>query len=188
MASQGWAGRSDDRRAGRRPRGEQELGPRALRLQARAAARDARCRPEDPDRAGRPPRPGPAPRACPRLACDRRGLVRLPRHSEVFAGGCFLCAASAEMDGRPGPVRDAVARVMEEWLSLLESNIRIAMAAGDLPDRSRARRRWPSGSNALGMAANWQRQLLRDSSGIEHARAAWREELRGGRERGLGTR
>jgi hypothetical protein len=27
------------------------------------------------------------------------------------------------------------------------------------------------------MAANWQRQLLDDPSGIEHARAAWRAEL-----------
>jgi hypothetical protein len=31
--------------------------------------------------------------------------------------------------------------------------------------------------NALGMAANWQRQLLNDPSGIEHARSAWRAEL-----------
>jgi hypothetical protein len=31
--------------------------------------------------------------------------------------------------------------------------------------------------NALGMAANWQRQLLSDPAGIEHARAAWRGEL-----------
>jgi hypothetical protein len=31
--------------------------------------------------------------------------------------------------------------------------------------------------NALGMAANWQRQLLQDDTGIEHARTAWRVEL-----------
>jgi hypothetical protein len=31
--------------------------------------------------------------------------------------------------------------------------------------------------NAIGMAANWQRQLLNDGSAIEYARSAWRAEL-----------
>jgi AcrR family transcriptional regulator len=96
--------------------------------------------------------------------------------ADVFAGGCFLAAASAEMDGRPGPVRDAVAAVMSEWIAVLGANIEAAIAAGDLPgelDVAALAFRL----NALGMAANWQRQLLEDSSGIEHARAAWRAEL-----------
>src|ERR1700733_3638026 len=38
--------------------------------------------------------------------------------ADVFDGGCFLCAASAEMDGRPGPVRDQVASVMREWIAV----------------------------------------------------------------------
>jgi AcrR family transcriptional regulator len=96
--------------------------------------------------------------------------------SDVFAGGCFLCAASAEMDGRPGPVRDAVAAVMREWIAVLSANVETAIAAGelraDVDPRAMAFR-----LNALGMAANWQRQLLEDHSGIEHARAAWRGEL-----------
>ena len=96
--------------------------------------------------------------------------------SDVFAGGCFLCAASAEMDGRPGSVRDAVATVMSEWLATLGDNVQIAVEAGDLradvdPAATAFR------LNALGMAANWQRQLLHDPAGIEYARAAWREEL-----------
>jgi AcrR family transcriptional regulator len=96
--------------------------------------------------------------------------------SDVFAGGCFLCAASAEMDGRPGPVRDAVAAVMREWVAVLSANVKAAVAAGelraDVEDAAMAFR-----LNALGMAANWQRQLLRDGAGIEHARAAWHAEL-----------
>jgi AcrR family transcriptional regulator len=96
--------------------------------------------------------------------------------SDVFAGGCFLCAASAEMDGRPGPVREAVASVMREWLAVLGDNIEAAITANEL--RADAE---PSAIafrlNALGMAANWQRQLLNDPSGIEHARSAWRAEL-----------
>ncbi len=98
--------------------------------------------------------------------------------SDVFAGGCFLCAASTEMDGRPGPVRDAVAAVMREWTAVLSSNIEAAIAVGELrsdvdPTAMAFR------LNALGMAANCQRQLLADSSGIEYARAAWLAELDG---------
>jgi AcrR family transcriptional regulator len=96
--------------------------------------------------------------------------------TDIFAGGCFLCAASAEMDGRPGPVRDAVIAVMREWITMLRSNIEAAIAAGDLMgdvDSSAMAFRL----NALGMAANWQRQLLQDSAGVQHARASWRTEL-----------
>jgi AcrR family transcriptional regulator len=96
--------------------------------------------------------------------------------ADVFAGGCFLCAASAEMDGRPGPLRDAVEAVMREWIEVLEANLEAAVAAGslraDLDPGSVAFR-----LNALGMAANWQRQLMKDPSGIGHARSAWRAEL-----------
>jgi AcrR family transcriptional regulator len=96
--------------------------------------------------------------------------------ADVFAGGCFLCAASAEMDGRPGAVRDAVEAVMREWIETLEANIEAAIVAGALradvnPSAAAFR------LNALGMAANWQRQLMNDPAGIEHARSAWRAEL-----------
>ena len=96
--------------------------------------------------------------------------------ADVFAGGCFLCAASAEMDGRPGPLRDAVASVMREWIAVLRANIEAAIAAQELAggiDPSALAFRL----NALGMAANWQKQLLKDPSGIEQARSAWRDEL-----------
>jgi AcrR family transcriptional regulator len=102
--------------------------------------------------------------------------------SEVFEGGCFLCAASAEMDGRPGPVRDAVEVVMREWIAVLSANIEAAIAAGDLrADVDPAAMAFRL--NALGMAANWQRQLLDDPAGIEHARAGWRAEIDGHRSR-----
>jgi AcrR family transcriptional regulator len=96
--------------------------------------------------------------------------------ADVFSGGCFLCAASMEMDGRPGPVRDAVESVMREWIAVLRTNIRAAISANELsadvdPDAMAFR------LNALGMAANWQRQLLNDAAGIEHARSGWRAEL-----------
>jgi len=96
--------------------------------------------------------------------------------SDVFSGGCFLCAASAEMDGRPGPVRDAVESVMREWITVLSANIEAAIVADELrADVNPAATAFRL--NALGMAANWQRQLLNDPVGIEHARSGWRAEL-----------
>jgi AcrR family transcriptional regulator len=96
--------------------------------------------------------------------------------SDAFAGGCFLCAASAEMDGRPGPVRDAVEAVMREWLKALSANIEAALAAGEMAgDVNSAALAFRL--NALGMAANWQRQLFGELDGIEQARVAWRAEL-----------
>jgi AcrR family transcriptional regulator len=105
-----------------------------------------------------------------------QGMPRLRAIGDVFAGGCFLCAASAEMDGRPGPLRDAVESVMREWIAVLTSSVETAIAAGDLrPDVQPAATAFRL--NALGMAANWQRQLMNDPTGIEYARLAWREEL-----------
>ena len=96
--------------------------------------------------------------------------------ADVFSGGCFLCAASAEMDGRPGPLRDAVASVMSEWIAVLKANIEAAITANDLRAEADSDA-MAFRLNALGMAANWQRQLLNDPSGVEHARAGWRAEL-----------
>jgi AcrR family transcriptional regulator len=113
------------------------------------------------------------------------GLTRLQALGEawcdylaagVFSGGCFLCAASAEMDGRPGRLRDAVESVLREWVAVLVANVEVAIATGDLrADVEPAAMAFRL--NALGMAANWQRQLFDDPSGIEYARVAWQAEL-----------
>lgn len=96
--------------------------------------------------------------------------------ADVFDGGCFLCAASAEMDGRPGPLRDAVASVMGEWIAVLRENIDVAKAEGAVrPEVDTAALAFRL--NAVGMAANWQRQLFDDRTGIDQAHAAWRAEL-----------
>jgi hypothetical protein len=65
---------------------------------------------------------------------------------------------------------------MREWLAVLSANIEAAITGGELrADVDPAAMAFRL--NALGMAANWQRQLLNDATGIEHARFAWRAEL-----------
>jgi AcrR family transcriptional regulator len=45
-------------------------------------------------------------------------------------GGCLFVAASAELDDRPGPVRDLVAKLQQDWLDTLAGAVRIAVAEG----------------------------------------------------------
>jgi AcrR family transcriptional regulator len=47
---------------------------------------------------------------------------------DVFPGGCFFASVAAELDTRPGPVRDAAMRVVGEWGALLEAAVRDAQA------------------------------------------------------------
>ena len=51
---------------------------------------------------------------------------------KVFPGGCFFAAVAAELDTRPGPVRDRILGVMENWMSLLTQCVRDAQAAGEI--------------------------------------------------------
>jgi AcrR family transcriptional regulator len=54
------------------------------------------------------------------------------RHVEddVFPGGCFFASVAAELDTRPGPVRDRAIAAIVEWTGLLEQTMRAAQAEG----------------------------------------------------------
>lgn len=85
---------------------------------------------------------------------------------DVFPGGCFFQAASLEFDGRPGPVRDGVARVMSEWLEWLTGLARRSELDGD-PIQVAFE------LNAIGLATNWQRQLLGSDEVLDRAQKAF---------------
>ena len=46
------------------------------------------------------------------------------------AGGCFFVGASAELDDRPGPQRDALVRACKDWVDELAKATRIAIREG----------------------------------------------------------
>lgn len=92
---------------------------------------------------------------------------------DVFEGGCVLCSASAELDGRPGPARDAVAGIMQEWLDFLAASAATAIERGEL-DATCDPRQIAFELNAVGMAANWHHQLFGGGAGFDAARGAWR--------------
>ena len=69
------------------------------------------------------------------------GLPRLTAYAErflghvrdsVFPGGCFFASVAAELDTRPGPVRDRAMQVVMRWSGLLQREVAAAQAAGEL--------------------------------------------------------
>jgi AcrR family transcriptional regulator len=119
------------------------------------------------------------------VADERPGLPRLLalcdawldyHRREVMPGGCFLTTATIEYDARPGPLRDATAATMRQWLGLLEREARAATEAGELPtDTDPADVAFEL--NALAAAASYGFQLWRDPEVFERARRSMRRVL-----------
>jgi AcrR family transcriptional regulator len=88
-----------------------------------------------------------------------------------FPGGCFLTTASVEFDAQPGPVNDAVRRVMRTWLRTLEHEAAVAIENGELREHID-----PADIaftiNALAVGANCDYQLHRDRGSLQRARRA----------------
>jgi AcrR family transcriptional regulator len=59
-------------------------------------------------------------------------LFLLHISGEAFPGGCFFASVAAELDTRPGPVRDVAMRFIGDWVELLEGAAREAQAAGQV--------------------------------------------------------
>lgn len=123
-----------------------------------------------------------------------RGLVRLRAlhaswlaymERRVFPGGCFFAHTSAEFDSRPGAVHDRLAAAMRDWLDTLERAVRMAQETGELRDGLDPAR-VAFELHALGMAANWRRELLGEAEAFTWARetadvrlAEWTRKPRG---------
>jgi AcrR family transcriptional regulator len=102
-----------------------------------------------------------APDGAPRLlALGERYL----EHLDLYSGGCFWGATSAEYDDRPGPVRDAIAAALDAWLAELERQAEIAGV--DNP------KLFAFELYAVIMGANSRYRLSGDRQVFEHARQA----------------
>jgi AcrR family transcriptional regulator len=90
---------------------------------------------------------------------------------DVLPGGCFVSAAAAEFDGRPGPVRDAIAAWSRDWGQQLERQAELAVEHGELPvETDPAQLVFELGAYAT--RANAMYQLYGDRRAFERARAA----------------
>lgn len=93
------------------------------------------------------------------------------QRGEVFRGGCFLTATSAEYGHRDGPVADSVRALKREWLGLLAADL----ATAGHPEAEDAAFR----IDALLAGANTMYQLFGGDAeierGVRHARAVVEE-------------
>jgi AcrR family transcriptional regulator len=65
------------------------------------------------------------------LALADSFLDHLGQH--VFPGGCFFACASAEIQAKPGPVKERIAAFDRRWKARFVDQLRIAQHAGELP-------------------------------------------------------
>jgi AcrR family transcriptional regulator len=103
---------------------------------------------------------------------------RFLRHVEddLFPGGCFFASVLAELDTRPGPVRDLAVQVTDEWLGLLETAVRDAQAEGAI-DPSEDAAQLAFELDAYLLLANAQFVASRQSTPIERAGRALERRL-----------
>jgi AcrR family transcriptional regulator len=116
---------------------------------------------------------------------EPRGLPRLMAMCERWMeyatrcdGGCFFAAASAEFDGRPGPVRDRIAGSMGDWMQTMVRSIGLAMVEGHLRDDTDPAQ-LAFEIHGLELGANWARQLLGDDRATDRAITGVRARLIG---------
>jgi AcrR family transcriptional regulator len=117
----------------------------------------------------------PAERGYPRLVAICNSWLDYVRR-RVFPGGCFFAAASFEFDGRPGPVRDAVAKQMDDWFAMLEKAIRMAKDEGHI-DADVEPAQLAFELNALLFGANFAYNLRHDEEAFNRARRAIEQRL-----------
>jgi AcrR family transcriptional regulator len=87
-------------------------------------------------------------------------------------GGCFFVGASADLDDRPGPPRDALVQATRDWIDALATAVRIAVAEGhlraDLDPEQVAFELY-----GVMMATHTFSRFLRDSDAVDRARDAF---------------
>ncbi len=107
------------------------------------------------------------PRGLPRLAALFERWLR--RVSIEIDSGCIYISGAVEFDDRPGPVRDALAAMVQAWHAALERALRIAVDEGHLrADTDVAQLLFEI--HGLVLALHHDARFLRQSGALERAR------------------
>ncbi|MFC9439151.1 TetR/AcrR family transcriptional regulator [Nocardia sp. NPDC057030] len=89
-----------------------------------------------------------------------------------FPGGCLVTAASTELDGRPGRLRDRLREVVTDWRTFLIAEI--AAAQDETSTSPRPPEEIATVLIGISMAINQEIQLLDDESAAQRGRTAMR--------------
>jgi AcrR family transcriptional regulator len=95
----------------------------------------------------------------------------------VFPGGCFFISTAAELNVRPGRVRDRIVEAYREWIGLLEEQARRAQELGEI-EAGADTGQLVFDLNGVLIAANVFYFLFEDPNELERARRGVRERLR----------
>lgn len=95
----------------------------------------------------------------------------------VFPGGCFFASAAAELDTRPGPVRDVLAEHHKAWAGLLVGLIEDAQRDGSIDSREDPVQ-LAFELNSFLHLANDSYVLIQDTETLERARRSVANRLR----------
>ncbi|MEZ0364995.1 TetR/AcrR family transcriptional regulator [Mycobacterium sp. pUA109] len=90
---------------------------------------------------------------------------------QVFEGGCIFASGASELDGHPGPVRDALADAVNAGEVLIMRDVKLAIRLGELPPDTDAEQ-LAFELHAMILQANHDRQLLRRTDALQRARTA----------------
>ena len=90
----------------------------------------------------------------------------------TLEGGCIFVAATAELDDRPGPLRDALVRSETDWLELIASVADTAVAEGDLAEDLDTGQ-FAFEVHGVMLAHHHALRLLRDDRAVERTRRAF---------------
>ncbi len=112
------------------------------------------------------------PRGRPRVEALFRHWLDWTQQNDQLPGGCLFVALAADLDDKPGPVRDQLADLQRQWDAMLVRSARIAMEEGhfraDLDPRQFA---YEMQGIVLGL--NFYRRLLQDPAAIRRAEDAF---------------
>jgi AcrR family transcriptional regulator len=105
----------------------------------------------------------------------------------IFPGGCFFVAAAAELDAKPGPVRDHLRMVYSGILEGLVGVIREAQDLGEI-DGTEDVAQLTFELDSLMLGANFGYVFFRDPAALDRARGAIQRRLAGAAPRAAARR
>jgi AcrR family transcriptional regulator len=111
------------------------------------------------------------PRGEPRVRALFERWLRWPQ-AVPQPGGCLFIAAAAELDDRPGPVRDRLAELQRQWLDTIAGAVRLAKREGHFR-RSTDPDQFAFELDGITLAFHHASRLVRDSRAAARAGTAF---------------
>lgn len=96
----------------------------------------------------------------------------------ALPGGCIFVAATAELDDRPGPVRDRLVALQRDWINVLSTSFRKGIEASAFRADADPEQ-FAQDMYGIMLALHFHRRLMRDAGAEARARRAFDTLLEG---------